>query len=90
MLKQQKGMTLLALVFTIIVMLALAAVAIAMVLDELSYDPEPVQIYTEQQNTNNENSETPITETPETEMPTEQPTDNTTQGNEAEQPVEAN
>lgn len=44
MLKQQKGITLLTLVFTIIAMLALAAIAIAMVLDELSYDPNPEQV----------------------------------------------
>ncbi len=44
MLKQQKGITLLTLVFAIIAMLALAAIAIAMVLDELSYDPKPEQV----------------------------------------------
>lgn len=44
MLKQQKGITLLTLVFAIIAMLALAAIAIAMVLDELSYDPNPEQV----------------------------------------------
>lgn len=54
MFKQQKGMTLLGLSFTILVLLTLAAVAIAMMLDELSYDPEPIQIHTEQQATNNE------------------------------------
>ncbi len=67
MLKQQKGITLLGLVFTIIAMLALAAIAIAMVLDELTYNPEPVQVYNEQQviNTDNANNET---ETPEAEI----------------------
>lgn len=66
MLKQQKGITLLTLVFAIIAMLALAAIAIAMVLDELSYNPEPVEIVTEQQviSTDNANLETPTTETP--------------------------
>lgn len=54
MLKQQKGMTLTILVLSIVAVLALAAIAIAMVLDELSYDPEPVQIYTEQQVENND------------------------------------
>lgn len=66
MLKQQKGITLLTLVFTIIAMLALAAVAIAMVLDELSYDPEPEQISNKDQvvSTDNANIDTPIPETP--------------------------
>lgn len=66
MLKQQKGITLLTLVFTIIAMLALAAVAIAMVLDELSYDPEPEQISSKDQvvSTDNANIDTPIPETP--------------------------
>lgn len=67
MLKQQKGITLLTLVFAIIAMLALAAVAIAMVLDELSYNPEPVQVQNEQQqvvSTDNANLETPTAETP--------------------------
>ena len=79
MLKQQKGITLLKLVFTIMAMLALAAVAIAMVLDELKYDPEPVQIETDKQivstdNANDEDQqtqepvedETPIAEVPQT------------------------
>lgn len=62
MMKQQKGMTLLGLVFTIIVMLALAAVTIAMLLDEFSYDPEPVKLETNNQvvlNTDNANEITP-------------------------------
>lgn len=66
MLKQQKGITLLTLVFAIIAMLALAAVAIAMVLDELSYNPEPEQIKSEQQviSTDDANLNTPVPETP--------------------------
>lgn len=70
MLKEQKGMTLLTLVLAIIAMLALAAIAIAMVLDELSYDPEPVQINTDKQvvSTDNANVETSVPETPEAEI----------------------
>lgn len=70
MLKQQKGITLLTLVFAIIAMLALAAIAIAMVLDELSYDPEPVQVHSEQQaiSTDNANNDTTL-ETPEIDVP---------------------
>lgn len=66
MFKQQKGMTLLGLSFTILVLLALAAIAIAMVLDEISYDPEPIQMHTEQQAANNE---TPLTEPIDNNMP---------------------
>ncbi len=76
MLKQQKGVTLLTLVFAIIAMLALAAVAIAMVLDELSYNPEPEQIKSEQQvvSTDDANLNTQIPETPV--VNTLEPTDN--------------
>lgn len=73
MLKQQKGMTLFALVFTIIAMLALAAIAIAMVLDELKYDPEPVEVHTEQQ------VETSTPETTITQIPITDSTSNDTQ-----------
>lgn len=75
MLKQQKGITLLTLVFVIIAMLALAAVAIAMILDELSYDPDPVQIDTGTQvvTTDNVNEQAPTTETPETSETSEVP-----------------
>lgn len=63
MLKQQKGMTLLTLVLTIVVMLILAAIAIAMILDELKYNPEPVQVESNNPVTNT--TETPeIIETP--------------------------
>lgn len=65
MLKQQKGITLLTLVFTIIVMLALAAVAIAMVLDELSYNPEPEQVESKESVVSTYSPE-PVTETPAT------------------------
>lgn len=69
MLKQQKGMTLLTLVFAIIAMLALAAIAIAMVLDELSYDPEPIQVRTEQAiSTDDANNDTTMA-TPEIDVP---------------------
>ena len=76
MLKQQKGVTLLTLVFAIIAMLALAAVAIAMVLDELSYNPEPEQIKSEPQvvSTDDANLNTQIPETPV--VNTLEPTDN--------------
>lgn len=47
MLKRQEGTTLLTLVLTIVVLLIIAAVAIAMILDELKYDPEPVQVESE-------------------------------------------
>lgn len=65
MLKEQKGMTLTMLVLAIVGMLALAAVAIAMVLDELSYDPEPVQVYNEPEvvSTESPNTETQVPET---------------------------
>lgn len=74
MLKQQKGITLLTLVLAIVAMLALAAIAIAMVLDEISYDPEPEKIVSEQQveSTDNANLETPTTESPDV---VETPTD---------------
>lgn len=60
MFKQQKGITLLNLVFVILFLLALAAVAIALALDEFKYDPKPEQIVTEQsaEPTDNSNSET--------------------------------
>ncbi len=72
MLKEQKGITLVTLVLTIIAMLALAAIAIAMILDELSYDPEPVQINADKQvvSTDDVNIETPAAETPVEETPT--------------------
>lgn len=61
MLKQQKGITLLTLVLAIVVLLFLAAVAIAMVLDELKYDPEPVEVQTSHViSTNDANQETPV------------------------------
>lgn len=71
MLKQQKGITLLTLVFAIIVMLALAAVAIAMILDELKYNPEPEKITTEKQvvTTASPSADTPIPETPVVDAP---------------------
>lgn len=47
-LKEQKGMTLLKLSFVILALLAIAAIAIAMVIDELNYDPEPVQTVIEE------------------------------------------
>lgn len=64
MLKEQKGMTLTTLILSIIGMLALATVAIAMVLDELSYDPEPIQVHSEPQVlvTESPNIETPLPE----------------------------
>lgn len=75
MFKQQKGMTLTMLVLSIVGMLALAAVAIAMVLDELSYDPEPIQVNSEPQVvvTESSNIETslPVTENSEMQEITE-------------------
>lgn len=65
MLKQQKGITLLALVFTIIAMLALAAIAVAMVLDELSYDPNPEQIESKESVVSTYSPE-PVVQTPAT------------------------
>lgn len=62
MLKQEKGITLFALVFTILAMLALAAVATAMIIDELHYDPEPVQVVS---------TESPIPNVQETIIPVE-------------------
>ena len=44
MLKDQKGISLLNLIFVILVMLTLAAVAITMVLDQYNNDPKPVQV----------------------------------------------
>lgn len=79
MLKQQKGITLLTLVFAIIVMLALAAVAIAMILDELRYNPEPEKINTEKQvvTTASPSVDTPIPEEPVVDTP--ETTDNQVQ-----------
>ena len=48
MFKQEKGITLVGLTFAILALLALAAVAIVMILDQLNYDPAPVQVKTEQ------------------------------------------
>ncbi len=76
MLKQQKGITLLALVFTIIAMLALAAIAVAMVLDELSYDPDPKQVESKKSVVSTYSPESAI-ETPEIETPiTDNPNNN--------------
>lgn len=69
MLKQQKGITLLTLVFTIIAMLALAAIAIAMILDELSYDPNPEQVESKESVVSTYSPEPVTEETPATDNP---------------------
>lgn len=47
-LKEEKGMTLLNLSFVILALLAIAAIAVTMIIDELNYDPEPVQTVIEE------------------------------------------